>query len=464
MIDITIVESLRESDYPQIMPDALYNEFLSVVRNAGQGNPVIHQIKSFIDANPSALQEAGVELAFIYFLKGDSSRAETLVDRILKNSPDFIDAINLKTDLMIEREEFDLLENFTNLNLPFEQQFPFRKKVTLQEYANYEVSGIRWLLVNEDNDTAIERTLRLMEDIKEFPGASEYLEIVSASFEDYVPEDEFTVEMEKLIADIEELTAEENDHAYPPPPAFSVLTSQILIEDDLPAVLGLLDSPREELVPGLYDLVDEILEEHLSGNEDHDNVTHQVWLSFLLLAKLGDEKLMDKWVEVLSQNKDFIETWIGDELDSELFYVGYRAGLNDPERLAAAIDLQKLSADANFSLLISLCGIAWLHPEKKPVAVNKIKSLLKELLAINFGEFTPDYRRFTTELIDQACLLDKNYFAGEIKQSVEDDRIDLNMMDPSRLEAISEKDIPKRFQYKILKESFEQKMKRIYSE
>jgi hypothetical protein len=332
----------------------------------------------------------------------------------------------------------------------------------VEEYFRYEIHGIRWLLVNQENPAAMTRASKLVEKISVFKDAHERAMEIFQLFEDYIPEEEYT---DELTAFLDELVNSEADNQLPGLiyPELSVLFTPFLLEKDLPKVLALLKLPDLTLGSDLFVIVHDCLDPFKYHDFDSQVSGYQLMLSLIIMAGIDYEDLLEPWALVLEGNKDFLDFWLGDDLPDEMFYVGYVAGKQNPALLGHIFNFEKKTFEANFSILVSLAGIAWHVPEKRAEVLDIFEWRMKELLAIPFVEFTPLHRKILTEFIDQSSLLNTSRFAEIFRLAIEEDRIDLNRIDPDEIFSRKEGQFTKRFQYPLFLESLKDKITRIYS-
>lgn len=465
MKTLDFVSDLWESDNPHVLPELLKEEYDEILHSFKEGMPVIHNLKLFAQSDPRALPQAGFLLARLYIIKGEYGKGLEWMNKVLAKAPGFIDVINKKAELLIELEDYDAVEAMLDFTVPFEQQFPDRRIVTHTEYGEYELNAIRWLLINQENEKAVERTRAAAAFM------NKYLPLGCTgalfAFQAYVPEDEYTPEMKELISELETMVEgtdelyefdDENELAGSDHP-FAV---QVIDKVGLPDALSVIRKPREQLVPELRELVEEAIEISRHFVDLSEISTHQVWISLLMLACLDDPNLLHRWDDILFLNDNFIEEWLGDALHNELFFVGYKTGLPDPKKLFDLIDPIERSETVNISLITSLCCIAWTNPDQQKKIIGWLTDLLKSLMQIHFRYFTADHRAIVTELLRDIYSIDPTAVQEFIGDAFEEDRVDLNKLEKKDLN--SSLNFGNRFELKLLQETAEEKLKRIYTE
>ncbi len=413
----TIVERYRDSDSPYMMPEGLYPEFVDILREGENGLPIVHKLKEFIKQHPDSLAEAGQELAVAYFNKNDLTRANETIDKILQVAPDFVHAVILKAELFIENEDFEAVESLIDLDMDFAFHFPGRKKVSVVELADYEFISILWKIVNEETEEAIDRSWNLLITLRDNKIAPEFFARLHDRFVDYIPEAEYSPGLNALLDHLENLVIQtpirglKLNH-----PECWILALQVLVPQDFSKVEQLFSLPEASFKADLYALIDDALAQPLYEKATEDNATHQVWLSMLILAGLNDENFPQKWIDILSADPLFIEIWLGAELLDELFYVGYRAGINDPAWLASQIDLRNHYYRSNVSLVTSLCCISWTNPEKKDEILELLSRITKQLLEMSPDE-SEDTRFLVAMVMEEVAMLDYDFFKNDIEQA-----------------------------------------------
>lgn len=461
MDDLKLVSDYFDSDCPERIPTEIIEELRSRVRN-NSGRPMVHLLKTFINEFPQSLVEVGTALAAIYFQDKNEVRANEWMDKLIAKYPHNAGILNLKLEMLFDKDHFDAIEELIDLEKPYTEQFPKRRIVSIEEYFRYERHGIRWHLVNLDTGAAMKRARSLSEKISDQPGSAEYQMEILQVFEDYIPKDEYTPELTTLMDDL----ATAGDTTGLPNlihPELSVLFTPILREQDLPKILGLLKLPGLTLGSDLYVIIHDCFDPFKYHDYETQEAGYQLMISLIIMAGINHEDLLEAWSMVLEKDEAFLDFWLGDDLPDEMFYVGFVAGADDPKLLDDLLNFKSKTYQANFSLLISLAGIAWHYPEKRMVVLEIFERRMKELMAIPFAEFNAGHRKILTEFIDQGSLLSTSRFTELYRLAVDEDRIDLHKIDTIELFKRSENQFRRRFQYPVFIESVKDKLTRLYS-
>ncbi|WP_336517099.1 hypothetical protein [Pollutibacter soli] len=462
MYDVQLVAHYYDSDCPDRVSQQAEEELKRRIEE-NQGRPLVHMLKTFIDEYPESLIEAGATLAALYHIKKEEKKSQEWIKKLVARYPESASVYNFRLELLFGKDDFDAIEKLIDLEKTYPEQFPQRKIVSVEEYFRYEYHGIRWLLVNMDTNAAIARATSLSKKLESVDEYNDYMMQMAELFEDYIPEDEYTPELNDFI---DELLQAVNGFALPNLlyPELSVLFTPVLSEKDLPKVRNLLRLEPLTLGADLFVIVHDCFDPFKYHDYENQTAGFQLMLSLIMMAGINDEHLLEVWSMVLEKDEVFLDFWLGDDLADEMFYVGYVAGAEDPSLIDAIFDFSNKTFQANFSILISLAGIAWHIPQKRPEVLDIFERRMKELLEVPFNSFTDRHRKLLTEFIDQSSLLDANRFSGIYRLALEEDRVDLNRIDPDEIFNREETEFTKRFQYPLFIELLEDKLVRLYTD
>lgn len=194
-----IVEDYYSSDYSPKLPPSLKLELEELETQAFENNqPVVHQLKSMMEAHPE-FPEPGCLLVAIYDLQGKKKQSLELLhylNQTFKNVPAVLTTLG---EYLIASEDYDEMEQLADFALPFEQQFPDRELVAIEEWLPYELLSAEWLILNDEIMQGIDRVKKIAEKLQVMPGKwQDYTELIEL-IEEYIEPEEYDPSTHELL-------------------------------------------------------------------------------------------------------------------------------------------------------------------------------------------------------------------------------------------------------------------------
>lgn len=154
----------------------------------------------------------------------------------------------------------------------------------------------------------------------------------------------------------------------------------------------------DEAVPELENIVRKAL--HRRTTQDFtappsDMPWYTVLHALYLLAELRSERSLDLVLEFLSQKEEFLDYWLHDLLNDDIWEVVYYLGQNQIDKLEAFVLNQKVSVFARLTVCTALIQIAAHDARKAP----RVSAIFKKVLALEKED--PDFiGLLASELLD----------------------------------------------------------------
>ncbi|ULQ55894.1 DUF1186 domain-containing protein [Flavihumibacter rivuli] len=418
---ISLKEDILDTDDPYIPVPELKDQMDELWQSISMGVPITHQLKELVKKFPSYPQPVNL-LSYVYSQRNKGKEGKELNGKALKDFPLSVETRLVHLRILLREEDYDAMEAFMDLSLPYEQQFPERKKVLITEYFDYEVLGIEWHLLNEETDKAIRRAHRLMPLLHKMDLG--YLaENVLRIMDSYYDEDDPSPVLDHCLLSIERVII-----GYPPlpdlhHPELSILYRE-LSADDAPALAALAKLPKTTLGADLNRIVVDALDETsffaAGTNRDWDLIL----VGFVLLAEIGDQEGWTNWLRFLKYDEDTIKYWTGDFLLSHLFVVTYKLSHQEPARLVHEMLFDYDDHWIPVQFVMALWLIAVLDSTQKETVVKAFhESINKQFyLATETGDFNDT---LLANLIIKACELDFSEFRNYISKAFGQNLIDI---------------------------------------
>ncbi|MBL7770794.1 MAG: hypothetical protein JNK20_17585 [Flavipsychrobacter sp.] len=334
--------------------------------------PVVHKLKSLRSDYPD-FPEPACTLARVYHYQGKSRQALDLLLPLNEYYPRDPIVLTSLGEILLELEEFDMMEVLADFSLPFEQQFPHRLSVALEEWLPYEQLVAEWLFVNGEFHLGYDRFRKIIQVLETMPKEFQEFEELIELIDDYLEPEEYDAATHEMLQLLYKKVA---GHQYYKQPSFrhpelSILQRE-LFPEDIPALMQLLQLPRESLLPDLRSAIRDIYINDFYYREfTPESIQPDLALAgFLLLAELEQPGDIEEWISFLRKPADLIEFWMGDFLLEMGHRISWKLGRKDLRIMENAL---KENFDHQWSAISIAEGLILTsthEPDKRPEILN----------------------------------------------------------------------------------------------
>jgi hypothetical protein len=362
-----IVEDFYSSDYSPKLPPSLKLELEELEMQAFEYNqPVVHQLKSMMQLHPE-FPEPGCLLVAIYDLQGKKKQSLDLLhylNQTFKNTPAVLTTLG---EYLIASEDLDEMEQLADFALPFEQQFPDRELVAIEEWLPYELISAEWLILNDEIMQGINRIKKIAATLEVMPRQwQDYKELIEL-IEEYIDPDEYDAPTHELLQILYRKSLGEqyiSDYSFIHPELF--LLQRALFSTDIHAVMNLLKLPRVSLLADLRLALQDLYQNDFYYRQySPPEIQPDLPIAaFLLLAELEEPDALKDWLYFLHQPIAFIEFWMEDLLNELGYWISWKLGRNSLTEIEEALRDTYENSWSAVTLATGLI-ITYLHEEDK---------------------------------------------------------------------------------------------------
>jgi hypothetical protein len=350
------------------------------VLNSNQ--PVVHKLK-LIKSDYPGFPEPACTLARVYHYQGKSRQALDLLLPLNESYPRDPIVLTSLGEILLELEEFDMMEVLADFSLPFEQQFPHRLSAALEEWLPYEQLVAEWLFVNGEFQLGYDRFQKIIQVLETMPKEFQEYEELIELLDDYLEPEEYNAASHEMLHLLYKKLAGTQYYKLPSfrHPELSILQRE-LFREDIPALMQLLELPRESLVPDLRSAIREIYFNDFYYREFiPESIQPDLALAgFLLLAELEQEGDIEEWLSFLRKPADLIEFWMGDFLLEMAYLVSWKLGRKELSIMENALKENYAHEWSAISLAEGLILTSTHEPDKKPEILNIFERTIRFIL------------------------------------------------------------------------------------
>ena len=303
-----------------------------------------------------------------YSLNDRLDKAFEINHRIVKEHPDYLfGKINLAMEYL-EKGEFEKIPEILGEALELKSLYPEREEFHIEEVMSfYNVSVLYF--VETGNIEAAETRFKVMYDLdKENPKTSQAAEIIA------MHNFEASIERNKLnIAKSREsnfIPKKKYKQTFAEPVFINPdikLLYQYSFQIDINLLKRLLELPRESLIEDLQKVViDCIVRYKYFKKLEWEDRTHSFALhAMFMLRELKAEEFLETVLDLLRQNQNFVDYWLGDLITEYMWMIIYELGKDQLEVLKNYILEEGNSTYARTAISEAVSQIAVNFPERR---------------------------------------------------------------------------------------------------
>lgn len=370
-----IVADLLSTDRtPKPTPSMLRELNELEVQAFSYNQPIVHQVKNLMKQYPN-FPDPGCLLVAMYDILHKKQQALDLMKSLHQQFPQSPEVLSALGQYLFDQEDYDQMESLADFSLSFEQQFPTRQIVAMQEWYPYEVLSVEWLITNDETTQAYERIRKILEAPEELLREWQVFKDLIELIEEYFEPEEYTPETHELLQTMYRKLPGANYHPAPPfqHPEIRLLRREVF-PSDIPTILELLKLPHTSLLTDLRTALQDMYRNDFYYRKFAPVLIQPDLpiVGFLMLAELSEQSepdepgALDEWLNFLHQPAPIIEFWMEDLLLEIGYLISWKLSRNQPGRMKKAL-CDEFEHHWSASMLATGLITTWLRdPEKQP--------------------------------------------------------------------------------------------------
>jgi len=346
-------------------------------------NSTIRELHDLIEKYPHVPQFKN-QLSTLYAFQGNVAKANEVNNWLLKEHPDYLfGKLNLAGEY-IAKEEFDKVPEVLGEYMDIKELYPHRNEFHTNEVASFNRIALMYFVGIKDLKAAEIRldVLKKLEDplIEIEPLQMQVMALrLEKTAERWEREHKESRSVKVVAKKVVEPTTEKPVFTHPQ--VEHLYCNGMGISSDI--ITEILSLPRETLIPDLHKVIyDSMARFDYFSNKDWDNNSNEFLLHALfLLTELKSEESLPVLLDILRQDKDYLDYWFSDFLTEEVWECIYTLGFNQLDALKLFMMEPDHDCYARTQVSTAVSQIALYQPERRDEIIKWYEDLLLFFLA-----------------------------------------------------------------------------------
>jgi len=352
------------------------NLFLLATKGKKSG---IKRLKRLIEQYPNEPTLKNY-LSVLYNNMGDKKRSNEVNHYIVEKHPDYLfGKLNLASEYY-DMNEFDKMKEILGENFNLKELYPERDVFHIIEVEGiFKMAGMYYIGVNSF-DKAREYIDALFE--LDLDDAAELLQIMLSG---KILECNVDI-MENNVKIKEQPTILSNKTA---PPEFKIKEVEQLylhgLDIDVNIIIKILNSNREDIISDLNKVLKDGIERYQYFSKNNQDIdinknTYFIVHALIILSEIEAIESLENIFELLSQNYDFIDFYLGDIITEDVWMMLYKIGNHNLDDLQDFLKRPGINTFHKTAVLDVFLQVALHQPQRRNDVVNRYRDLLEFFL------------------------------------------------------------------------------------